>query len=85
MIQVKWELEESDIDKGAAEAAVQRVLNYYRQVLAGVSCPAHSGEPWLAVRGRTLGSLTVSVESCCLALKSETDERIRRVSRRDGE
>lgn len=33
MIQVKWELEGGDIDEVAAEAAVQPVLNYYKQAL----------------------------------------------------
>jgi hypothetical protein len=85
MIQVKWELEGSDIDEVAAEAAVQPVLNYYTQALTGVSCPTHGGKPWLAVRGRTVTGLRVSVESCCPALKSQTAERMRRVSRRDDE
>jgi hypothetical protein len=85
MIQVKWELEGSDIDVAAAEGVLQRVLNYYQRVLVGLSCPAHFAEPWLAVRGRTLGSLKVTVESCCPALRSEMDELMRRVSRRDDE
>jgi hypothetical protein len=85
MIQVKWELEGSDIDAAAAESAVQRVINYYQRVLAGLSCPAHKKEPWLAVHGRTVGSLVVTVESCCPALKSQMDEQMRRVSRRDDE
>lgn len=54
MIQVKWDLEGGDIDEAAAEAAVKSVLNYYKQALAGVSCPDHGGMPLLAVRGRRL-------------------------------
>lgn len=83
MIHVKWELEGNEIDEAAAQAAVQRILNYYKRALASVSCPAHGGQPWLSVRGRTVKSLTVSVGSCCSALKSQMDEQIRRVSRRD--
>jgi hypothetical protein len=85
MIQVKWELEGNEIDEGTAEAAVEPVLNYYKQALTGVSCPTHGGNPWLAVRGRTVAGLRVSVESCCPALKNQTAERMRKVSRRDDE
>jgi hypothetical protein len=85
MIEVKWELEGSDIDEVAAAAAVKPVLNYYKQALAGVSCPDHGRMPLLAVRGRTMAGLRVSVESCCPALQRQTDARMRRVSRRDDE
>lgn len=85
MISVRWKLEGDDLDETAAQAAVQRILSYYSGVLAGVTCPVHGGEPWLDVRGSTTKNLTVSVGSCCRALIGLTEERIRRVSRRDGE
>jgi hypothetical protein len=83
MIEVKWDLDGDGIDQFTAAAAVQRVVDYHRRALAGITCPAHGGEPWITVRGPTVASLGVSVEHCCTALKSRIDARMRQVSRRD--
>ena len=64
MIQVKWEIE------GATSMR--------RWPASRVQLPAGS-LGWLAVRGRTVEGLIGCIESCCPALKSQTDERTRRV------
>lgn len=70
MIEVTWELEGDNIDQAAAGAAVERVLDYYKRALAGLTCPAHGSEPWLEVRGRMPEDLKVSLGTCCEALKA---------------
>ncbi len=85
MIQVKYDVEGADLDKEAAEAAVGKVLNYYKQALAGLTCPLHGREPWLKVHGRTLETLAVSIETCCQELLNRTDARTGGVSRRNQE
>ncbi len=82
MIEVTWELEGDNIDQAAAGAAVERVLNYYKRALSGLTCPAHGSEPWLEVRGSVLADLKVSLGTCCAALKVTTEERIRSISLR---
>lgn len=83
MIEVKWELGGSEVDQTNAETTVRRLLEYHGRVLEGVQCPVHGKRPWLVVRGTTMKNLTVSVGSCCPALQALTDERLRRVSRRE--
>jgi len=83
MMEVRWELEGNGIDQSSAEAAMQRVLNYYDRALADLTCPAHGRAPWLTVRGRMVKDLAVRVECCCPILQSQAEERLRRVSRRD--
>lgn len=85
MVQVKWDFEGADLDKEAAEAAVGKVLNYYKQALAGFTCRVHSQEAWLKVHGRTLETLAVSIETCCQELLDRVNARIGGVSRRNQE
>jgi hypothetical protein len=85
MINVKWELDGSAVDETSARTAVQRIQNYTQQALAGIECPVHHEPPWLVIQGSTLKNLTVSIGSCCADLKARAEERIRRVSRREGE
>ena len=85
MIQVRWELEGDEIDERSARIAVQKILDYCSSVLAEVSCPVHGGKPWLEVRGSAVKNLTVGIGSCCRLLFGITEERIRRVSRREGD
>jgi hypothetical protein len=84
MIEVRYELE-GDIDNHAAERAVERILRYHQHALAGVTCPTHETAPWLTVRGRAVDRLTVTIESCCVALSDKARTRIQDISRRDQE
>ena len=83
MIWVKWELDGEEIDDVAAELAMQHVLIFHKRALAGLVCPVHRADPWLVVRGSTLESLTVILQTCCPVLKDQAEERIRRASRKE--
>ena len=54
MVEVRWEIEGTELGPDAAQKALQRVLDYNGRALAGISCPVHSDEPWLIVRGSTV-------------------------------
>ena len=82
MINVAYELE-GGIDEEAAARAVENVVRYHQQVLSGMTCPTHQKAPWLTVRGHSLPSLVVSVESCCQVLAKKVAGRLDFVSRRD--
>jgi hypothetical protein len=85
MVEVEWDFEGGAVDRPAAEKAVGRVLAFYQQALAGISCGAHRREPWLKVKGPTLQTLVVSIEACCGDLLQRAKARVGGVSRRGDE
>ncbi len=85
MIEVKWDFEGAELDRDAAKAAVEKILNFYTGGLAGITCPTHGQKPGLKVQGRTVETLVVSVEACCQTLLDRANDRIRSISRRDQE
>ena len=83
MIAVRWDLNGAELDPAAAERAVEKVVGFHQRALAGVTCPEHNQAPVLVVRGQSVKTLAVSVETCCDELRAKVDGRIRAVSRRD--
>jgi hypothetical protein len=82
VVQVKFDLDD-EIEKPAAEAAVQKTVKFYQRALESMTCPDHGNKPSLVVRGNTMARLAVSVETCCPVLSNAVDARIRAVSRRE--
>ena len=85
MIAVRWDLNGAELDPSEAQRAVEKAVGFHQRALAGVTCPAHNQAPVLVVRGLSVRTLTVSVETCCDALRAGVDGRIRAVSRRNDE
>jgi hypothetical protein len=84
VVQVKFDLND-EIEKPAAEAAVQKTVRFYQHALESMTCPEHGDKPSLIVRGSTMARLGVSVETCCPTLSNAVDARIRAVSRREDD
>jgi hypothetical protein len=82
MVDVKWDLRGSAMDVRTAEGAVGKVVAFYKQALAGTTCPVHSREAWLRVEGSTPQNLVVSIEACCRELLEKAETRVGGVSRR---
>ena len=82
MVDVEWDFMGGELDRAAAEKAVGRVVTFYQQALAWITCPTHHREPWLRVEGRTSESLRVIIEACCGELLERANDKVRGVSRR---
>jgi hypothetical protein len=85
MVDVKWDLQGGNLNLQDAEESVGKVLTFYRETLAGITCPAHQQEARLVVKGRTVRELVVSLEVCCDELLKRINARVGSVSRRGEE
>lgn len=85
MVDVKWDFQGGGVDFEAAEKSVGKVVTFYRETLAGISCPIHEKEARLLVKGSTARELVVSLEACCDELLKKINARVGGVSRRDQE
>jgi hypothetical protein len=85
MVTVKWALKGGGLRIDAAEKAVGKVLTFYQEALAGITCPTHGQEPGLKVEGRTVRDLVVSIETCCGELLEKANTRVNGLSRRSEE
>jgi hypothetical protein len=83
MIEIQFELE--GVEEAEAQAALLKTIRFYQHALVGVTCPTHGSSPALKIRGNTGERLSVSIETCCAALTSAADDRVRAVSRRDDD
>ena len=81
MINVRYELD-GGLDEETAARTLEKVLEYHRQALGGMTCPIHQQAPWLKVQGQSVPDLAVSVESCCPMLTEKVEARIHGISRR---
>lgn len=79
MIQVEWDFAGGNVDRAAAQKALEKVLGYYERALAGLTCPNHGQAPSLRVRGPSVETLAVSVETCCQALSGRAPDGSRDV------
>lgn len=82
MVDVKWDFQGGVVDLRAAEQSVGKLLTFYKDALAGVTCPVHERTPWLKVKGRTVRDLLVTVEACCEESLHRATSRVDGVSRR---
>ena len=75
MIEVKWDIENSDQSR-EAQGAVEKVVRRLQPVWGATVCPIHCRPPVLRVRGQGVPSLKIELETCCQVLREQFTQRI---------
>jgi hypothetical protein len=81
MLEVQWEFRGLEEER-VVQAAVDKVVRRLQRALASMVCPTHGRSPILRVRGTTLSTLDIDLETCCKALREETSARIHDIRKR---